>query len=101
MTSQKEKWIDTRSWMANFYWVGYKTRQLPLSFILTSLVSKEIMLKSYYVAMNFKEFLPIEQIPHEEKKKLVEECNATGLPFTNKTITDAARILYTLKKISA
>lgn len=96
---EEEKWVDTRTWMAAFYWEKFSSGLMPLEFLITSLVSKEIMLGRYNIALIYKLCLPIEKIAQEEKMKLVEECRATGLKFTNKSLTDAAKILYTLKKI--
>lgn len=95
-----ENWIDTRTWMSSFYYSQYKAGKLPLSFLITATVPKEIFLITYRVFLNYKQFDPIENLPEPEKKKLVEECRATGLKFSNRTLIEAAKILYTIKNIS-
>lgn len=83
--------------MASFYNKKYKEGQLR--FIITAVASKKVMTERYNVAVNSKEFLPIELLLPEEKEKLRSECLATGLKFTNRQMNEACRILYILKQI--
>jgi Mg/Co/Ni transporter MgtE len=68
-----------------------------LEYLITSDVPKEVILKVYKILVNEKQITIIENLAEEEKKKLVDECRETGLKFTNKSLTNAAKILHVLK----
>jgi hypothetical protein len=46
------------------------------------------------------ELTPIEDLPREEKLKLVDECRATGNNYTNKTLIEQCKILYLIKNLN-
>lgn len=72
-----------------------------IDFVITSLVSKEIVLKQYKIGLSYKEYLPIEELPETEKEQLRNQCRETGVTFTNRELRNACRIIYTLKKIDS
>lgn len=79
----------------------YKENPKVLFHIIGSQASKLVMLQTYRMLVNDGSMQEIENIPIFEKIKLVDECRATGTPFNNQNLTDAARILHTIKFINA
>lgn len=71
-----------------------------LSYIIEGAVPKFIFLATYNMFLRDEVIIPVELLPMEEKIKLKDKLNETGLNFTNQTKTDAARILYTLNFIN-
>jgi hypothetical protein len=78
----------------------YQREKSMLDFLITSEVPRRVLLRRYQLLIN-EGTIKIEDLPDDEKKKLVSQCRATGLRFTNESLRDAARILHTLKTISA
>lgn len=83
-----------------FYLMMYNAGTVSLLLLLDSVVPKEVFLSTYKTFVAEKVIPPIEELPKEEKLKLVDECRQTGLKFTNETLTNSARILYVLKYIN-
>ena len=71
-----------------------------LEFLFDGVVPKMVLLGTYYTCLRCELFMPIELINKDEKIKLIERCRETGLKFTNETLTDAAKILYTINFIN-
>ena len=69
-------------------------------FIISAVVPKKILLKTYEIFVRDEIILPIEILNKEDKMKLVDKCRETGLKFTNQSLSDAARILHTLNLIN-
>lgn len=83
-----------------FYLGMYNTKSVSLMLLISTSVSIEVFLSIYKTFVAEKVIPPIEELPKEEKLKLVDECRQTGLKFTNETLTNSARILYVLKYIN-
>lgn len=78
----------------------YKKDKKNLDFLIESAVPKDVMSKVYEIMIRFYGLEPIENLEEEKKKELVSECRATGLFFTNKTLTEAAKTLHVIKFIN-
>lgn len=78
-----------------YFAVNYQ-KIFPLDFLITSMVPRIVLLKMYEVIIAYKVSIPIELLLKEEKIALTDKCRETGLFFTNKTLTEASMILYTL-----
>lgn len=77
----------------------YKKNKTSLEYLITSAVPKKILLRLYEYFLIEENLTPIEKLPEEAKKELVNECRATGLFFTNESLIKSAKILHTLKFI--
>lgn len=82
------------------YVTMYNDNPKVLFHIVESQASKTIMLQSYRMLVNDGSMPEIEKIPIVDKIKLVDECRETGMAFNNKSLTDASKILYTIKFIN-
>lgn len=82
------------------YVTMYKENEKVLFHIIDSQASKTIMLQTYRMLINDGSLQSIEDIPVFDKIKLVDECRSTGIIFNNKNLTDASRILHTIKFIN-
>ena len=73
--------------------------RLKGKYIPDTIVAKRILLRMYtrFVSEGLS---PIENLSHEDKMSLVNECRMTGEKYTNETLTDQCRILYLLKTIT-
>ena len=71
-----------------------------LEFLIESEVPKTVLIHTYNVFLKDEVLVPVELLTTEEKMKLVDKCRTTDLKFTNETLTDAARILYTINFIN-
>lgn len=83
--------------MAPLYVKYYQDGKFKL--LITTIVSKILLIELYNILINSKEILPIELLLQPEKEKLRSECLETGLNFNNREMNNACRILYTLKNI--
>jgi len=82
------------------FFIGlYKKDKKNLDFLIDSGVPVNVM-KRVYEIMLIDGLTPVENLEESEKKELVKECRATGLQFTNRTLTDAAKILHVIKFIN-
>lgn len=79
----------------------YNEEPKVLFHIVESQASKTIMLQTYRLLIQDNSLQEIEKIPIDDKIKLVDECRSTGMAFSNKSLTDAAKILHTIKFINA
>jgi len=73
--------------------------RLKGKYIPDTIVAKRILLRMYtrFVSEGLS---PIENLSHEDKMSLVNECRMTGEKYTNETLTNQCRILYLLKTIT-
>jgi hypothetical protein len=78
----------------------YTRQKEILDFFIECAVPKRVMLRTYDLLVK-EDLVPIEKLPDEVKKELVSECRKTNIRFTNQSLIEAARILHTLKFISA
>lgn len=83
-----------------FYLGMYNTGKVSLMLLFTTGVSKEVFLSAYKNFVNENILTPVEQLTTEKKIYLVAECKGTGLKFSDQTLTDAAKILHTIKFIN-
>lgn len=86
--------------LSAFFVTMYQNDKSCLSFLFESYVPNYIMLKTYTLFVRYKEIIKTEELEEEYKKELVEKCRATGIKFNNKSLIDAAKILYTIKFIN-
>lgn len=87
--------------MTAFYAAGYLRDKKAFRCYSTMSVTKLTIIPTYFKMLRDYGLVPIEQLPVEQKKELVDEVNESGKFFTNETLTDAARMLHTLKFINA
>lgn len=87
--------------MTAFYAAGYLRDRKAFRCYSTMAVPRITIIPTYYKFIKDYGLIPIEQLPVEEKKQLVDEVNESGKFFTNETLTDAARMLHALKFINA
>ena len=73
---------------------------IPKGYIPATSVAKAIFRLTYKSFITEKIMIPIEQLPTEEKKELVDECRKTGEFFTNETLTEKCKALYVIKTIN-
>lgn len=71
-----------------------------IKFFFEGAVPQDIFLSIYKTFIKENGLIPIEDLPKEKKIELTTECRKTGLNFTNETLTNACRILYTLNFIN-
>ena len=77
----------------------YYQKMKGKNYIPYTVVVKEILIPMYERFV--REGLPrIEDLPHEEKVSLTEECRATGEKFTNETLIKQCKILYLLRNVT-
>ena len=86
--------------LSAFFLTMFNKDNSSLGFLIESYVPKYILLKTYQTLLKESELIPIENLMIEEKIKLADECRSTGLKFTNQSLTDAAKILHTIKFIN-
>lgn len=86
--------------LSAFFVSMYNKDKKNLSFLIESYAPKDVMGKVYKIMVRDKLLIQVENLPEINKRELVSECRATGLEFTNKTLTDAAKILHTIKFIN-
>lgn len=77
----------------------YQREKSMLDFLVTSEVPKRVLLRRYELLL-MDGLSKIEDLTVEVKNELVKECRQTKLKFTNKSLTEAARILHVLKFIN-
>ncbi len=92
--------ISVENNLVAFYLGMLNNGTASLNLIISTGVSKDVFLYTYKKFINDKTFLPIEELPKEEKEILVKECIDTGLNFTNETLINSAKILHTIKFIN-
>ena len=85
--------------LSAFFVSLYKKDKKNLDFLIESAAPKDVMGKVYEILVRENELIPIENLEESEKKELVKECRQTGIQFTNRTLTDAAKILHMVKFI--
>ena len=69
------------------------------SYIPDTVVVKAVLVPMYRRFVS-EGLTPIENLSHENKMSLVNECRMTGEKYTNESLTDQCRILYLLKTIT-
>lgn len=80
--------------------IFYNNGKYPLDYLIDAAVPKKVLLSMYDLCIKYEYFMPIELLQIEDKKELVSKCRETGLTFTNQSLTDASKILYTINFIN-
>jgi len=63
------------------------------NYIPDTAVAKRILLRMYAKFVS-DGLTPIENLSHENKMSLVNECRMTGEKYTNESLTDKCKIIY-------
>lgn len=63
-------------------------------------VAKEVMLRLYKRFVSDKTVVPIEELSQEEKQSLVDEYRLVEKEYTNETLIESSKILYTIRLIN-
>lgn len=86
--------------LTRFFLDMYDRDERTLAFLIDGVVPKKVFLLEYYSFVECEMISEIELLLKKEKEKLVAKCKETGIKFSNKTLTDAARVLYTINFIN-
>lgn len=84
-----------------FYLSMYNAGTASLLLLIDTPVSKDVFLSTYKMLIADKSIAKIEDLPNDDKIKLVTECRKTGLNFSNETLINASKILHVINFINA
>lgn len=71
-----------------------------IAYIPNTEVAKIVMISTYNSFVRNKEIKPIEELPEEEKKRLVAECREMKKDYTNTTLIEQVKVLYVIENIN-